>query len=124
MHHNGRYGLCTGHKDTDVLFENNHIYENASDGVNLRGERESNAPHRNTFVRNTIENNGTDGGAYGFAIVSPAQDLILKENAFLNSRKTQKAAIYVYRTGSEPELVDNQFDPHEMGQLVYEKAEE
>ena len=123
MHHNGRFGLCTGHKDTDVWFEGNHIYENSSDGVNLRGERESNAPHRNTFIRNTIENNGTDGGAYGFSINSPAKELKLVENSFLNAKKTQKAAIYVYQAGSEPELVDNQFDPHELGQLVYEKAE-
>jgi hypothetical protein len=120
FHHNGRFGLCTGHKDTDVWFEGNHIFENKSDGVNLRGERESNAPHRNTFIRNTIENNGTDGGAYGFSINSPAKDLKLVENAFLNSMQTQKAAIYVYQEGSEPELVDNQFDPHELGQLVYE----
>ena len=124
LHHNGRYGLCTGHKDTDVVFENNHIFENGSDGVNLRGERESNAPHRNTFIRNTIENNGTDGGAYGFAINSPAKDLKLIENSFLNSEKTQKAAIYVHRAGLKPELTDNQFDPHEQGELVFEDPEQ
>jgi hypothetical protein len=123
FHHNGRFGLCTGHKDTDVVFENNHIYENASDGVNLRGERESNAPHRNTFIRNTIENNGTDGPAYGFSINSPARDLKLIENSFLNSSGTQKAAIYVYKAGLEPGLVDNHFDPHKEGELVFEKAE-
>ena len=120
FHHNGRYGLCTGHKDTDVVFENNHIYENENDGVNLRGERESNAPHRNTFIRNTIENNGTDGGAYGFSINSPAKDLKLIGNSFLNSQKTQKAAIFVYQNGLAPELVDNRFDPHEQGELVFE----
>jgi len=121
FHHNGRYGICTGHKDTDVLFENNRIYNNQSDGINLRGERESNAPHRNTFVRNTIENNGADGGAYGFSINSPARDLLLKENVFKNSANTQKAAIYIYEAGSEPELDNNQFDAHESGELVFEK---
>lgn len=120
LYQNGRFGICTGHKDTDVWFEDNHIYENKSDGINLRGERESNAPHRNTFIRNTIENNGTDGGAYGFSINSPAQDLKLVENSFLNSMKTQKAAIYVYKAGLKPELTDNQFDPHELGELVSE----
>jgi hypothetical protein len=123
FHHNGRFGLCTGHKDTDVVFENNHIYENASDGVNLRGERESNAPHRNTFIRNTIENNGTGEAGYGFSINSPARDLKLIENSFLNSRGTQKAGIYVYEAGLKPELVDNHFDPHRLGELVFEKAE-
>ena len=121
FHHNGRFGLCTGHKDVDVLFENNHIYSNASDGVNLRGERESNAPHRNTFLRNTIENNGTEGGGYGFSINSPARDLHLKENRFLNSSGSQKAAIYVYEAGLEPKLDNNQFDKHKLGSLVFEK---
>lgn len=121
FHNNGRFGICTGHKDTDVVFEGNHIFENKSDGVNLRGERESNAPHRNTFVNNIIENNGTDGGGFGFSINSPAKDLLLKENTFKNSAKTQKAAIYVYKNGLNPKLENNQFDTHEMGELVSEK---
>ena len=120
FHHNGRYGICTGHKDTDVLFESNHIFENGSDGVNLRAEREANAPHRNTFTRNIIENNGTDGGGFGFSINSPARELVLTGNQFGNSLNTQKAAIYVYEAGLEPELIDNRFDPHEMGNLVME----
>ena len=121
IHHNGRFGICTGHKDTDVQFEDNYIFENLSDGVNLRGEREANAPHRNTFIHNTIENNGTDGGGYGFSINSPAIDLKLIENKFNNSMKTQKAAIYVYEAGLEPQLENNQFDAHELGALVFEK---
>jgi hypothetical protein len=121
FHHNGRYGICTGHKDTDVIFENNHIFNNESDGVNLRGERESNAPHRNTFIRNIIENNGTDGGGYGFSINSPAADLVLKENVFKNSLKTQKAAIYIYNAGSKPKLENNRFDKHELGEVVFEE---
>jgi len=121
FHHNGRFGICTGHKDSDVVFENNHIYNNQSDGVNLRGERESNAPHRNTFIRNIIENNGSREGGFGFSINSPAQDLVMKENVFKNSSKSQKAAIYVYEAGLKPALENNQFDPHELGELVFEK---
>jgi len=123
FHHNGRFGICTGHKDTDVIFENNHIFENRNDGINLRGERESNAPHRNTFIRNIIENNGTEGGGYGFSINSPARDLKLTENVFKNSLNTQKAAMYVYKAGLEPELNNNQFDVHELGELVFENPE-
>jgi hypothetical protein len=121
FHHNGRFGVCTGHKDYDVLFERNHIYENGSDGVNLRGESEANAPHRNSFTGNILENNGTNGGGYGFSINSPARELKLTGNFFKNSMRTQKAAIYVYREGVEPELQNNQFEPHEMGNLVFEK---
>ncbi|KPK87285.1 MAG: hypothetical protein AMS27_03035 [Bacteroides sp. SM23_62_1] len=123
FHHNGRYGICTGHKDTDVVFENNHIYNNENDGVNLRGERESNAPHRNTFIRNIIENNGTEGSGYGFSINSPAADLVLKENEFKNSSKTQKAAIFIYKAGSIPKLENNRFDEHELGEVVYEEKQ-
>ena len=121
IHDNGRFGICTGHKDTDVIFKLNHIYNNKSDGVNLRGEREPNAPHRNTFELNTIENNGTEGGGYGFSVNSPAKDLILKDNFFKNSAKTQKAAIYIYKGGSTPKLENNQFEKHELGEMVFEK---
>ena len=121
FHNNGRFGLCTGHKDVDVLFKENHIFENKNDGVHLRGERESNAPHRNTFTNNTIENNGTNGGGYGFSINSPAIDLVLSENTFGNSKGTQKAAVYVMKNGLKPKLVDNKFDKHELGELVIEK---
>lgn len=117
MHHNGRFGICTGHKDTDVIFSKNYIYNNQGDGVNLRGERESNAPHRNTFVNNIIENNV----GFGFSINSPARDLVLKENEFKNSAKTQKAAIYIYAGGSTPKLENNRFDKHELGEMVFEK---
>ena len=121
FHHNGRFGICTGHKDTDVVFEKNHIYKNSSDGVHLRGERESNAPHRNTFIKNIIEDNGTHGGGYGFSINSPVQDLILKENEFKNSSGTQKAAVYIFKGGGKPVLKDNRFDHHELGKLVEEE---
>jgi hypothetical protein len=117
MHHNGRFGICTGHKDTDVIFSKNHIYNNQGDGVNLRGERESNAPHRNTFINNVIENNV----GFGFSVNSPARDLVLKENEFKNSAKTQKAAIYIYSGGSTPKLENNRFDKHELGEMVFEK---
>ncbi|MCG6187725.1 right-handed parallel beta-helix repeat-containing protein [Maribellus maritimus] len=124
FHSNGRFGICTGHKDVDVLFENNHIFDNKSDGVHLRGEREANAPHRNTFVKNIIENNGINGGGYGFSVNSPAKDLVLKKNSFKNSAGTQKAAIYIHPDGLQPKLIDNNFDKHELGEMVSAKKSE
>jgi hypothetical protein len=122
FHHNGRYGICTGHKDSDVLFESNHIFNNGSDGVHLRGEREANAPHRNTFVGNIIENNGIDGSGYGFSVNSPARDLVLRENTIRDTGKgTQKAAIYIYKNGLEPKLLNNRIEKHELGPVVVEK---
>ncbi|HSH19944.1 MAG TPA: right-handed parallel beta-helix repeat-containing protein, partial [Draconibacterium sp.] len=120
IHDNGRFGICTGHKDTDVIFKQNHIFYNGSDGVNLRGEREANAPHRNTFIENTIENNGANGGGYGFSVNSAAKELVLKENVFKNTTNTQKAAIYIYANGSAPLLENNKFDKHELGEKVFE----
>lgn len=117
MHDNGRFGICTGHKDTDVTFKHNHIFNNGSDGINLRGEREANAPHRNTFIGNVIENNN----GFGFSVNSMANELVLKENIFKNSSKTQKAAIYIYGNGSTPKLENNQFEKHELGEMVFEK---
>ncbi len=117
FHHNGRFGICTGHKDTDVTFAKNHVFENQNDGINLRGERELNAPHRNTFLNNVIENNI----GFGFSVNSPAKDLVLRENIFKNSAQTQKAAIYIYTNGSTPKLENNQFEKHELGEMVFEK---
>lgn len=122
FHHNGRFGICTGHKDTDVIFEENHIYNNESDGVHLRGERAKNAPHRNTFIKNIIENNGTDGGGYGFSINSLAQDLLLKDNIFRSTeQQTQKAAIYIQTNGLAPKLENNQMSGHSLGEVIHEK---
>jgi hypothetical protein len=121
FHNNGRFGICTGHKDTDVVFSGNHIYNNGSDGVNLRRETESNAPHRNTFEGNIIENNGTQGSGYGLSINSPARDLLLRDNIFRSSGKTQKAAVYIYSNGLAPKLENNKMNGHPLGEVVYEK---
>ncbi|MBS0000387.1 MAG: right-handed parallel beta-helix repeat-containing protein [Cyclobacteriaceae bacterium] len=122
FHHNGRYGICTGHKDSDVLFEGNHVYNNGSDGIHLRGEREPNAPHRNTFTGNIIENNGMGGSGYGFSVNSPAKDLILKDNTIRDTENgTQKAAVFIYENGSEPRMENNRIEKHAHGPVVYEK---
>ena len=117
MHDNGRFGICTGHKDVDVVFSKNHVFNNKSDGINLRGEREANAPHNNTFIGNTVENNV----GYGFSVNSKAHNLVLQQNIFKNSAKTQKAAIYIYEGGSTPILENNSFEKHELGEMVFEK---
>ena len=114
FHHNERFGICTGHKDTDVLFENNHVFENGSDGIHLRGERASNAPHRNTFVNNVIENNGVkDKEGYGFSINCAAEDVVLKDNIIRDTGKgTQKAAVMIYKSGIPVKMVNNVISGH------------
>ena len=122
FHHNDRYGVCTGHKDTDVLFENNHIYENGSDGVHFRGEKATNAPHRNTFARNIVENNGTKSGGYGFSFNSPAEEVILRNNTIRDTGDgSQKAAVYIYKNGLPVVLQENAIIGHPV--ILFEKED-
>ena len=89
--------------------------------MNLRGENERNAPHRNTFEKNVIENNGRKDGGYGFSVNSPAVDLVLKENIIRDTDQgSQKPGIYIYKNGSAPRLIDNQMDKIKGSELVHE----
>jgi hypothetical protein len=122
FHHNGRFGICTGHKDTDMWFEENHIYQNGSDGINFRGEKAANAPHRNTFIRNTIENNGTEKGGYGFLFNSPSEEIVIKDNIIRDTGAgSQKAAVYITNNGLPVTLENNQIAGHSDGEIVFEK---
>lgn len=112
---NARYGLCTGHKDTDMRFENNHIFENGSHGVYFRYEKEANAPHRNTFVGNIVENNGRDSkqGGFGFCFNSPAKNVVLKDNTIRDTGGgTQKAAVFVEKDGLPVKMENNAISGH------------
>lgn len=116
FHNNGRFGICNGHKDTDILFEGNKIYENGSDGVNFRRERASNAPHRATFLNNLVENNG---GA-GFAFFSPAENVVLKENFIRDTgRGTQEVGIVVHPGALPVRLEDNRISGHPEGDIIF-----
>jgi hypothetical protein len=122
FHHNGAFGICTGHKDTDMVFEDNRIHENACDGVHFRFENESNAPHRNVFRNNTVENNGTRSGGYGFSFDSPARDVVLENNVIRNTAGgKQKAAVCVDADGIAPAMKNNRIEGHSGGVTVFEK---
>jgi hypothetical protein len=118
FYNNGRFGLCTGHKDSDVRFEENHIFDNGDDGVHFRGERESNAPHRNYFTKNIVENNN----GYGFSFNSPAKDVVLENNTIRDTGKgVQKAAFYYYKNSLPIELKNNSISGHSQGEVLYEE---
>lgn len=121
FYENGRYGICTGHKDTDVIFEGNHIYDNGSDGVHLRGERAINAPHRNTFKGNIIENNGRLGTGYGISFNSPAEDVVLLDNTIRDTGSgTQKAGLFFYKNASPVHTEKNSMSGHKLGDELHE----
>jgi hypothetical protein len=122
FHNNSDCGISTGHKDTDVIFDNNLISENGVTGVYIRGEDLKNAPHRNTFRGNTVENNGTLKGGYGFDINGNAQDLIIENNIIRDNKSgNQKAAIFI-EIGS-PKIIEknNKMSGHKSGDIVYGK---
>ena len=87
-------GISIGHKDTDNVFLENVISDNGSHGIYLRGEKPSNAGSRNTFRRNTIEDN-TGCAAY---IEPSTSDLLFEENVMRDTRsgaaRTQRAGIW------------------------------
>jgi hypothetical protein len=98
--HNGQNGICTGHMDTDMLYEKNQISDNGGDGVNLRNESGSNAPHRSVFRNNLVENNGWQTGGYGFSFNSPAEGVVLEDNTIQNTKgNSQKAAVFIDKNG-------------------------
>ncbi len=109
FYENGRHGICTGHKDTDVLFSDNHIYANGDDGVHFRGETAANAPHRNTFINNIVENNN----GYGFSFNSPAEDVVLVENIIRDTKDgVQKAAVKIMQNGLPVKMINNTIAGH------------
>ncbi len=122
FHHNRGYGICTGHKDADMTFEGNAIFENARDGVLFRNENRPNAPHRNVFRNNTVENNGTLNGGYGFSFDSPAEGVVLEGNTIRNTQGgRQKAAVCIHSNGLPVTLRDNRISGHPEGEVVHRK---
>jgi hypothetical protein len=122
FHNNGRHGICTGHKDTDVLFEGNHIHDNGKDGIHLRGERAANAPHRNTFKGNIIENNGRNGGGYGMSFNSPAEEVVITGNTIRDTGEGTQLAAFLFHNNALPVTnKDNTMSGHKQGDIIYEK---
>jgi hypothetical protein len=113
-------GISIGHKDTDNIFENNHVYENANQGVLFRDENEQNAGHRNTFLNNTIENNGMKGEASGFYIGGETHDIVIKNNIIRSTGKgNQKTAILVGKSSSKITAEGNNITGSK--EIIYEK---
>jgi parallel beta-helix repeat protein len=106
---NGDNGISIGHKDTDNRFENNSVYENAHHGVLFRNENEQNSGHRNTFTKNTIENNGIESESAGFYIGGETHDITITGNTIRSTGKgNQTTAILVGKKSSKVTAIDNQ----------------
>ncbi|MBI1940608.1 MAG: right-handed parallel beta-helix repeat-containing protein [Acidobacteria bacterium] len=97
---NGEYGISIGHKDTDNLFVKNSASGNGKAGIYFRDEAEINAGHRNTFIENTIEDNGRpDAPGYGVQIEGATRHITLESNTIRDTRSaeraTQQVGIYI-----------------------------
>jgi hypothetical protein len=122
FHNNIDCGISTGHKDSDVTFEGNHIFENGVTGVYFRDEDSKNSPHRNSFINNVVENNGTIKGGYGFYINGNATDLTLENNIIRDNKSgNQKAAVFIARGSPAVKEKNNTMSGHSLGNIVLEK---
>ena len=123
FHNNREVGISTGHKDSDVLFEKNHIFENGGDGVEFRNEDDLNSPHRNTFVENTIENNGVTKNGYGLSFRGRPSDVVVKNNIIRDTGKgTQKAGIYIHQNVPPIKTENNKMSGHSLGNVIRDKT--
>jgi len=117
---NGDNGISIGHKDTDNVFENNHVYENGSHGVLFRNENEQNSGHRNTFINNTIENNGIARESAGFHIGGETHDIKITHNIIRSEKKgNQTIAIFIGKNSSKIIATENKISGSK--DIVYEK---
>ncbi len=117
---NGDNGISIGHKDTDNLFENNHVFENNRHGVLFRNENEQNSGHRNTFINNTIENNGIEAESSGFHIGGETRDISIRDNIIRSTGKgNQTIAVFVGKRSSNITLTGNKISGSK--DIIYEK---
>jgi hypothetical protein len=113
FHNNGINGISTGHKDIDMLYADNHIYENGSDGIQLRGELAQNAPHRSIFKNNLIENNGIKEKGYGLSVNCRAEGVVIEGNIIRNTGNGKQVAALLLTGDSLPvELKNNKISGH------------
>jgi len=104
-----------------MLFADNIVSENGSDGIHLRGEIPANAPHRTIIRNNTIENNGTREGGYGISINCKAEGVVIEDNIIINEGNgKQLAAMYRYKNSMPAEMKNNKISGHKDGELVLE----
>lgn len=105
---------------TDNIFENNQAFENELHGIYLRDEKEQNAGHRNTCIKNTIENNGVSIESYGFYIDGETHDINIKGNIIRSTGKgNQTGSIFVGMKASLINISDNSISGSK--KAVYEK---
>lgn len=116
---NNRDGISINKKDTDNSFANNYIYKNRRNGVWFNDYGEANNSHRNVFVNNVIEDNGTKVSGYGVFINSSIRDITIQGNTIRdNGSKTQKCGVLISKGALNIRVRDNTMVGHLDGDIV------
>jgi hypothetical protein len=119
LYSNGRDGISINKKDTDNVFINNHIYQNGRNGVWFNDYDEANNSHRNLFVDNVIEDNGTKEQGAGLSIDSNIRDITIQKNTIRdNGKGTQKCAVLIGNRALNIQVQDNTMSGHPDGDIV------
>jgi hypothetical protein len=117
---NRRDGVSINRKDTDNLFVGNHIYANGRNGIWFNEYGEANNSHRNEFLSNVVEDNGTKEPGQGFSLVSTLRDIRIHDNTIRDTgKRTQRCAILLGRQARNIELQGNTMSGHPDGDVVY-----
>lgn len=119
LYNNDHNGISINKKDTDNFFKKNHIYLNGENGVWFSNYGEENNSHRNIFVKNLIEDNGTKGGGCGISINSIIHDITIKDNIIRdNGNGLQKCAILIGNRDKNIQLMHNTMNGHTKGDII------
>ncbi len=122
---NVRDGFSLNRKNTDNLVAGNHIYGNGRNGVWFNEYGVQNNSHRNEFVDNIVEDNGTREPGHGFSLVSAVRDIRIHRNTIRDSgRGTQRCAILLGGGALGVQLEGNTMAGHPDGDIVRAKAED
>jgi len=109
-------GICTGHKDTDMLFAENKVFDNGGDGINLRNDGLLNEPHRSIIRNNIIENNG----GYGVSVDCPAEGVVIEGNTISNRPGgLQKVAVFLGPKSLPVTIKDNKISGFADGEIFH-----
>ena len=119
LYSNDRDGISVNKKDTDNIFKDNHIYKNGRNGVSFDDYNEANNSHRNLFVDNVIEDNGTKGSGCGVFINSNIRDITIRNNTIRdNGNKTQKCGVLIGKGALNIQVLGNTMSGHSDGDIV------
>jgi parallel beta-helix repeat protein len=109
IHHtgNGTASNTNGHglyiSTSDNLFDGNEVYENEGFGFHLYDDSGPMNINRNIITRNTIHDNGTDGGiAYGIVVAWGADSLVYENTIYRN-----RGGILVYSGAMNAAIYNN-----------------